>query len=66
MSEWSGYEFYVHYLLNGDVKCEVHVSILHISRIISKVSSINIGKDRYAGEWGTSLMLYFRPDVVGK
>jgi len=49
-----------------DADREVHVSLLHISRIISKVSSIDTGKDRHASEWETSLMLYFKPDVVGE
>nr|ADQ54415.1 creatininase [uncultured marine crenarchaeote E37-7F] len=45
---------------------EVHTSLLHISKIISKVSSIDTRKDRHAGEWETSFLLYFKPEVVGE
>ena len=44
----------------------LHISILHISRIVARVSSIDTSKDRHAGEWETSLMLHFRSEVVGE
>ena len=47
-------------------KPELHISMLHISRIIAEVSSIDTTKDRHAGEWETSLMLHFRPEIVGE
>jgi creatinine amidohydrolase/Fe(II)-dependent formamide hydrolase-like protein len=66
MSEWFRYEFPVPSCLVEDADREIHVSLLHISRIISKVTSINTRKDKHAGEKETSLMLYFRPEVVGE
>jgi len=46
-------------------KSALHVSMLHVSRIIGEVSSIDTSRDRHAGEWETSLMLYLKPSVVG-
>ena len=47
-------------------KSELHIGMLHVSRIINEVSSIDTSRDRHAGEWETSLMLYLKPSVVGE
>jgi len=44
----------------------LHISMLHISRIVSRVSSIDTTRDRHAGEWETSFILYLKPEVVGE
>lgn len=51
-------------LVNEDPS--LHISMLHISRIVSQVSSIDTTRDRHAGEWETSFMLYLKPEVVGE
>jgi len=45
---------------------DLHISMLHVSRIIGEVSNIDTSRDRHAGEWETSLVLYLKPDVVGE
>ena len=44
----------------------IHVSIFHVSRVVSEVGGIDTTKDRHAGDWETSLMLVLRPELVGK
>jgi len=44
----------------------LHVSILHILRIVPLISSLDVSRDTHAGEWETSLMLHLKPEVVGE
>jgi creatinine amidohydrolase len=43
----------------------LQIGMFHIARVVSETCDIDVSRDRHAGEWETSLMLAFRPELVG-